>query len=519
MITIDKLSEIKRKIDQYVNTRSQIHLEEYKEGSWRISKGGDWLYYEPEPTAVKLHDNKHTISAVLGCIGSGKSTMCCLDPVIYTVKHMPACKDGVKRSKGCVARATFRQLMDTTWLTWLHWFGELGLVKTRTAPNPEFKAKFNYKLANGENGKAEIHVLFRAFENPLKARDDAGSLELSWVYINEARDLKSELVLNALSQRVGRYPYRQDLQGTYKARVLLDTNAPDTLHWFYDRFENRGNEEQIIYKQPPGLIKTENGYVQNKHAENLSNLEPNYYLNKMVGLSENEIRVQLCGEYGSYQMGEVVYPNYSDAIHCYSEVEPSKKLKLTIGMDFGTNTAAVVTQFNPVGQLAVIAELFSQNTYLEEFVDDVLFPWLHKNAKDFELHFVVDPSGKASTSSMGISCESLLRQKIGEAKVNGYVTLGLSNKPVDRVNAVDHFLKRMAHREPAFKIAKDCKYLRKGFMEEYIKDDDGKPSKKCMTNHVHDCLQYAALEFAYDFDTQEEHYNIPKPTSKRLSYG
>ena len=82
------------------------------------------------------------ISAVMGPVGSGKSTMMCME-ILIRACNMPFCIDGVRRSKVAVIRNTYSQLETTTVATWLMWFRNLGVSSFKKASPMVYLSRFN----------------------------------------------------------------------------------------------------------------------------------------------------------------------------------------------------------------------------------------------------------------------------------------------------------------------------------------------------------------------------------------
>src|SRR3546814_1346604 len=115
-----------------------------------------------------------------------------------------------------------------------------------------------------------IEVLCLSLDRPEDVRKLL-SLERSVVWINEARDVPKAL-LDGLTGRVGRYPSARDGGCTWSG-VILDTNPPDTDHWWYRLAEEERPEGWEFFAQPGG---------RSPGAENRHNLSPGYYDRQMA---------------------------------------------------------------------------------------------------------------------------------------------------------------------------------------------------------------------------------------------
>src|SRR5262249_18748953 len=128
--------------------------------------------------------------------------------------------EGKRRTRFAVVRNTYRELADTTLKTWLDWFPESAV------------GNFDYQDMTHciDLDDVSTEVVFRALDRP----DDVKkvlSLDLTGVWVNEAREVPKSII-DALTDRVGRYPSIRDGGATWSG-VILDTNSPDTDHWWY----------------------------------------------------------------------------------------------------------------------------------------------------------------------------------------------------------------------------------------------------------------------------------------------
>ena len=247
------------------------------------------LVYNASPTMQNFHGSDEFVRALLGPIGSGKSVACCIELIRRALEQQPN-TNGVRRSRWAVIRNTYRELIDTTMLTFFDWIPkDHGLYRA-------MDMKFTYydRLADGTVIEAEF--LFRALDKP----DDIKkllSLELTGGWLNECREIPKE-VLDMLIGRLGRFPSKRDGGPTWFG-VICDTNPPDSDHWFYNLFEEDRPDNYALFHQPSGLAE---------NAENVENLPPEYYNNMMTGKDQEWINVYVHGHYGFIADGKPVYP-------------------------------------------------------------------------------------------------------------------------------------------------------------------------------------------------------------------
>ena len=233
------------------------------------------VVYNPSFTMDKFHCSDDFVRALIGPIGSGKSVACCTDIMKRATEQKiifnDEFPDGIRKSRWAIIRNTYRELIDTTMQTWFDWFPRnIGFYRAM-----DMKWTLDRKLDDGT--QIHLEVLFRALDRP----DDIKkllSLELTGGWINEGREIPKQ-VLDMLQGRVGRYPAFKDftdipeeiLDEVYDLMdggavfselpehitnhlpfigIIMDTNPPDSDHWWYTLFEELKPKGFSLYHQP-----------------------------------------------------------------------------------------------------------------------------------------------------------------------------------------------------------------------------------------------------------------------------
>ncbi|MFN0042233.1 MAG: TerL [Alphaproteobacteria bacterium] len=379
--------------------------------------------------------------------------------------------DGVRRSRWAVVRNTYPELRTTTIKTWHQWVPrEIGRWQDEGPPT-------HFVSAAG----LELEVMFLALDRP----DDISkllSLELTGAWINEAREMP-KAILDGLTGRVGRYPPKM-LGGASWYGVILDTNSPDSDHWWYRLAEEMRPEGYEFFAQPPG---------DGPNAENLANLPAGYYARTKAGKDEAWVKVYVRGDYGYVQDGKPVYPEYRDATHC-RDVHVLNNVPIHVGIDFGLTPAAVFAQRGPTGRWAWLSELVSEDMGAKRFAD-LLGAEMRSRYQGFQFDVYGDPSGDNRAQTDETTPFQILRAAGIPARP------APSNDPMLRREAVAVALGRMIDGEPGLSLSPSCKMLRKGMMggyryrrvqvtgqERYL----DKPDKN-MFSHVCEAAQYLML--------------------------
>lgn len=418
-------------------------------------------YYASGPTIKAFLNDDSFICGIRGPFGSGKSTGAIMK-LIKNCQNQRKAPDGWKYRRTAIIRNTYPELRTTTMKSWHQWVPQ-HKGKWREAGPPM------HHLIDAKN-KLNWEVLFVALDRP----DDVAkllSMELSDAWGNEARELP-KAIIDGLTGRVGRYPAIWQ-NGCDNAQIILDTNPPDSDHWWYVLAEQDVSNErnrQIIesmveardilrregtlrpdqeimrfFKQPSG---------RSADAENLKYLRAGYYQLLMAGKDQDFIKVYVDGEYGFVMDGLPVYPEYRDSTHC----RPTKVvagLGLRISMDFGLTPAAVVSQRMGNGKWQVHSEYVSERMGIVTFGNGLARHLAEKypNMKVIASHG--DPSGDSVTPEEK-TCFQILK------------TCGIptdpapTQDPVRRREGLAYLLRTMVDGEPAIIVNPSCNFLRKG---------------------------------------------------------
>lgn len=452
--------------------------------------------YIATPTGLKFHNDDSLVRAVMGPVGSGKSSMAAMEIVLRSFNQ--TVYKGVRNSRWLAVRNTYNELKTTTIKTLMHWMPE---QITHINANYPPIAKMKTVLPDGT--LVDLEVLFIALD---QTRDlgKMRSLELTGVWLNEASELEKE-VLEFAIQRRGRWPSKQH-GGFNWSGVVMDYNPVPDDHWLFDLFERDPLPRYKLFRQPAAIIKapwvgpdgvtdpTKHIWVGNPAAENVENHVEgyDYYLVQVPGKSDEWIKVFLQGEYGQSTAGKAVYSSeWSDGEHMSkTEIEVDRYLPVIVGFDWGLNPAAVFGQLSRTGQLCITDELFpGVDTSLEEFIAEYLAPTINERYRGCRLEGFGDPAGLGRSpldkrtpfmmiNQAGIACRP--------ARTNDWIP---------RRDAVAGFLMR----RQGFKLSPRCKVLREGFNRGYrygvIQTTGGyrnRPEKNKFS-HPHDALQYLAL--------------------------
>lgn len=472
----------------------------------------DWK--APGPVASAFMNSDAFVRGIRGPIGSGKSVTCCIEIFRRGIEQEPN-KRKIRRTRWAVIRNTAPMLKSTTIKTWRDWFDdEWG--KFTWAPPMTHMMKFAHP--SGDGTSVEIEVIFLALDRD----DDINkllSLELTGVWINEAREISKEIVDNA-SSRVGRFPSIRDGGPTWYG-TIMDTNSPDEQHWWGimsgeveppdwlssdDRKAFVKPADWEFFSQPPGLIEIKDpdnenlvlGYEPNNSAENIAHLPRDYYIRNTSGKTVRWITVYLLNRFATVKQGKPVYPTFKESFHVARERLPVMQdgVQTIVGIDFGRTPAAVLLQVVEGGsRWHVVSELIRENVSAQRFAPMILH-WLAELGVDPKsVMFSGDPAGDHLSEAEDTSPIRVMRA------AGVPVQAAWTNDINLRTNAVEMKLNQVHDGGAAFLVSPNCTMLRQGFdgayqwdqtktsLEEQIKD----MPKKNRWSHVHDALQYSAV--------------------------
>jgi hypothetical protein len=394
------------------------------------------------------------------------------------LEQAPDIKDGIRRTRFVIVRNTMPQLKTTSMKT----INELlrGVAQYR-AQDHSFDIKF---------GDVESEWIMLPLDTPENVQRLL-SLDLTAGWLSELRELPPQILLDVLS-RCGRYPSMMN-GGPSWYGVIGETNSfSEDSPW------NKILEEKDLMGKP--LPPTWDYFVQpgarDAFAENKENLVPGYYEDLIESNSPEWVEQYIDNKITPSLSGEAVFrASFKSNFHvAQNDLMPIPGTMLIIGMDFGRNPAAVITQTDPRGRLVVLEELVEAGMGVEQFVLTKLRPCLSqpKYAR-LPAGICGDPSGVA-------------KGQIGEESVfNMLKRLGLSAQPAQtnsiepRLRAVEKWLLQQRDGGPALLISPSCFTLIRAMQSRYryARTKGGIlqpiPDKGHPWSDIADALQYAVL--------------------------
>lgn len=451
--------------------------------------------FPPVVSAFMQSNARHRF--ILGPFGSGKSFANIIE-VVRRATMQARGSDGKRKSRIAIVRNTLPQLRDTTMKSWFDVFpnGSIGYYK-------ETGKTFFIKQDD-----IECEVIFRALDDASDVKNLL-SLELTAAWLNEFRDIHRDIV-EALDGRIGRYP-RMAEGGPSWTGIFGDSNMPEEGSYWERMCEGIDPDDGKvkkpnaweIFKQPSGMLRNADGsFVENPVAENRENLPPGYYPNLVNGKTDEYVRTYVMCEYGRSKGGKPVHPMFNRELHvAKSRLIPNKSSLLLISADFGLTPAIVLKQQDAFGRVCTFDEIVTFGMGLDRAITDHLLPLIRNKYDGFDIFVTGDPSGNTGSQSNEVSCVDIFNQY--RHKGLGRVKLAISNSPVKRMGATDHYLSRLIDGgKPAYLIDPTCEWLIQGLGGKYAfkKLKDGSETDVVEKNdwsHVCEANEYGDMYYQH----------------------
>lgn len=492
------------------------------------------LTYIPEPTPLAFHNDTSFIRAIAGPPGAGKSVACVMELLFIAMRQEPD-NQKKRRTRMLIVRSTYPRLSTTTAKTIREWLPlELGSLKL-TAPMTGFYA---FPLPDGT--RVEMELVLMALEDERDV-DNLRSGEYTAVWVNEATE-NAPAIIRIASQRVGRFPSRKDGVGPTQKGVLVDFNLPDKSHWLHEMFEERVPFPPIelpdgtmytptvaFFKQPAAVfcdnfadadLGTEPPKLRlNPDAENLKNLESDYYANQIVTLNWAENKSFLQMRWSAFSRGKLVFgKDFSRTAHVGRiRTKPIRDTPVHIGIDTsGLHPAAVFGQLQ-AGTLVVMDECYGEDMAFEPFLRDVLLPLIAARYQGCELLALCDPSNPRDARTGVTPVQQLIGAHI-HARPAVTNTFSLRREAVAR----------MLGKRNGMVIDPACVKVVWGLEEGYVfkklkgtSTNGGQlygsePDKQGEASHFMDALQYLCLPIARVSEEGLSSRSLPKVRARRV---
>lgn len=328
-------------------------------------------YLPPGPVAAAFLNSPTLTAVLMGPLGGGKTTACAFKRV-YAANLAPIAwhpEDGVptRMCRWVVLRDTFRSAERTVLESWKQWFPKTYPGSSSAGGNDR---PFAHTLRfRGQDGiRIEAITEFaglgeQSIETLMKGREYSGA------WLNEL-DTHAEGALDDMEQRVGRYPKADILltpreiaaleqqlgrrlhAPTARMRMVIgDMNAPTVDNWTYDTLVLNRGPDRAFFQQPSG---------RSEEAENLFNLEPDYYDRIIANQDERFVERMVDNKFGYSRAGKAVYATFDQRLHVAErDIAYRPDLDLHVGIDASTSGLSPAAIFAQVSvRISFIDELW-----------------------------------------------------------------------------------------------------------------------------------------------------------------
>jgi hypothetical protein len=434
---------------------SQDEEQDYFDGLIRIER----KQYVPSAVMHRLHKSLATKRLNVGALGSGKTRGMCEH--LYTMAlSYPGCQVILaRRDLGDLKNTTQREMLEFV-------------------VDPEAVERFNVN-ENILYLKNRSQVLFMETKIPSNFK----SYQIVAYGIDEADENPDPELMTILDSRLRQRIFMDGREVSIPYAGIWTYNPTDSDHWLAKLEDDKTDSNVDVFRS--------------KTHDNEQNLPAGYIDRLMSTLAPWEINSLIFGERASRPKGKPVIHGFTIATHV-RPLKPYHHLPLGRGWDFGYNKpASLIAQFDPeYNRTLVLREVCGHEEQLKIFAPKVksttqglvgpLFP-----VQDFgdphgeDQKDVGEPSIEHLRLHHGIVVQSKrTRIKAGIDEVQEQVLSSDGFKDVDWIPG-DPILTA-----PQILVDPSCKTLIAALSGGYHRDEEGKPVKDGIYDHVMDCLRY-----------------------------
>jgi hypothetical protein len=331
-----------------------------------------YRYLPPGPVAQAFILSPDLTKVIMGPLGGGKTTACAFTRILAAstapIAWHPEDSRPTRMCRWPVLRDTFRSAEKTVLESWKQWFPK-GYPGSSWAGGNDRPVTHVLRFIGQDGVRIEAITEFvglgeNSIETLFKGREYSGA------WPNEL-DTHAEGALDDLEQRVGRYPkadillsqaeveqlsreLRRPVFSTGKRlrTVIGDMNAPTIDNWTHKTLVLKPTPDRTLFRQPSG---------RSADAENIFNLESDYYERIIRNQDEHFVRRMVDNEFGYSRAGKAVHTSFQYQRHvATSRLEYRPQLELHIGIDASTSGLSPAAMFAQswAPRIAMLDELY-----------------------------------------------------------------------------------------------------------------------------------------------------------------
>lgn len=447
------------------------------------------IFYTAPPTCARFMRSNAFGRMIAGPVGSGKTTACIFELFRRACEQAPA-PDGLRYTRFAVVRQTLKQLKDTVLKDIVVWLQGMA----------EFKVSENTIYITVGDVRSEWLLI--PLDNPEDQRRLL-SMQLTGAWLSEAIEMDVGII-SPLAGRCGRYPSAAQ-GGASWFGLIADTNMPSEGSDWHKVMELEVPPDWQVFVQPGGLEDSAENLEWLTQTPETLKLPANdnrrraqgreYYERFVRNNSPDWVKRYVHAQYGDDPSGSAVFrESFKASFHVTDEVIPAYNIPILVGLDFGRDPSAILTQVDHKGRLLVLEEIIGEDIGLELQLNRAIKPVLTGSRYlGRPVVIVGDPAGKQRSTLYEETSFDLIKRA-------GFSAYPAPTNDIDsRLRAVESWL--LGQRDGGAAILIDrqrCPTLIRalGGGYRYAKTRAGvrKPvPDKNQYSHITDALQYAAL--------------------------
>jgi hypothetical protein len=449
---------------------------------------GKSISFTAPPTCAAFMKSDAFFRLIAGPVGSGKTTACLFELFRRACEQAPA-PDGFRYTRFAIVRSTLKQLKDTVLKDITSWLEGIA----------EYKVSDQTIYVTIGDVRSEWLLI------PLDTPEDQRrllSMQLTMAWMSESIEMDVGII-SPLAGRCGRYP-GPALGGASFFGIIADTNMPSEGSPWHKLMTEPAPDQQVFI-QPGGMepnAENLNWLTQTPETLKLPLDHPDrlaqgrtYYERFIRSNSPDWCKRYVHAQYGDDPSGTAVFGHsFKRGFHVVDEVAPVSGHTLVMGLDFGRDPCAVITQVDHRGRLLVLEEIVGEDIGLEVQVQQKIRPALMQDRyMGKALAIVGDPAGGQRSSIYEENTFDFLKR-------HGFHAFPAPTNDIEaRLRAIDAFLMGQVDGGPMMLIdGTRCptlvRALNGGYRYGRTRLGQRKPlPDKNEYSHIADALQYACL--------------------------
>ena len=436
--------------------------------------------FKPNPTqkmmvdiidASEVPEDKWLHLLCYGSTGSGKSYGIAAYVIEQMLKH-PGCSV-------LAVRTTVTDIKETIYKDFLKILNKFGVKYTKN--DTDTSILFN----NGSTLRCRSDKAL--MDSHSDKSHSLGGTAYNFVLFEEADSISQELIATIAG--------RMRAPGNYRKVIFYSCNPPSKRHWLWKMF-HEGNDPHDPHSRRRAIFFTTEDNVQHVGTGYMEAMREDF------GIANPNLLKRLgFGLPGADTKG---IPYYAHDFRRDIHVSDKKLVwdpayPMLRGWDFGLSSGIVVAQWHPdLNQLRCFQAHLGQEILFDPWCDQVL-PKIIKDFPGAQWEDYCDVAGKIRQANAEKSYFELMKERGLRPRYPKKRGLVWS------LNRVSTLLRTMWRGMPKVILDPDCEILIEGFEGGYcnmkgIRDDDVRPMKDGVFDHIMDAFRYITMCVMMDLD-------------------